>query len=238
MKISLVIPACNEEGNIGRLVEECYDSIPAKTLGEVIVIDDCSSDGTVPEIKALKPKYKDLRLIRHETNAGQSAAMRTGILAAKFDVIAQLDGDGQNDPADIPRLLEILGEPGGDGPALVGGIRTKRRDSGSKRLASKAANAIRDFVLKDNCPDTGCGTKVYWRETALKIPFFTGFHRYLPAFFQSYGKKTEFLPVNDRPRLAGKSKYNNLRRAIWGLYDLFGVSWLRKRTVAPKTTEE
>ncbi len=238
MKVSLVIPACNEEGNIGRLIEECYENIPNKILGELIVVDDCSTDGTVSEVTALKTSHKNLRLVQHRTNAGQSAAMRTGILAAKFNVIAQLDGDGQNDPADIPKLLDVLGKPGGDGPALVGGVRTKRRDTGSKRLASKSANAIRDFVLKDNCPDTGCGTKVYWRETALLLPFFNGYHRYLPAFFQSYGLKTEFRPVNDRPRLAGKSKYNNIQRAIWGLYDLFGVSWLRKRTVAPRTTEE
>ena len=238
MKISLVIPACNEEGNIGRLVEECYSVIPTNILGELLVVDDCSTDGTAQEIANLQKKNANLRLLRHVTNAGQSAAMRTGIQAAKFDVGAQLDGDGQNDPADIEKLLSVLGEPGGDGAALVGGIRTKRRDTGSKRLASRAANAIRDFVLKDNCPDTGCGTKVYWRDVALQLPFFSGYHRYLPAFFQTYGYKTEFRPVNDRPRVAGQSKYNNFSRAIWGLYDLFGVRWLRKRTVAPKVTEE
>jgi len=238
MKISLVIPACNEEGNIGRLVEECFMAIPAAALGELIVVDDCSSDGTAQEVIKLKRSRSNLRLLRHATNAGQSAALRSGILAARFAVIAQLDGDGQNDPADLPLLLKILGKPGGDGPALVGGIRTNRKDTGSKRFASRAANKIRDFILRDDCPDTGCGTKVYWREAFLKLPFFSGVHRYLPALFQSCGYKTEFLPVNDRPRIAGHSKYNNFNRAMLGIYDLFGVRWLRRRTIVPETREE
>lgn len=237
MKISLVIPAYNEEGNIGRLIVESFDSIPKTVLGELIVVDDCSSDNTAQEILELKQKHKSLRLIRHQSNAGQSAALRTGILAAKHDIIAQLDGDGQNDPADIPKMVEMLGKPGGDGPALIGGIRTKRKDTGSKRWASRAANRIRDWVLRDDCPDTGCGTKVYWREAFLKLPFFTSIHRYLPALFQTYGYSCAYVPVNDRPRTAGVSKYNNFNRALVGLYDLFGVRWLRKRTKAPQTEE-
>lgn len=239
MQISVVIPAFNEEGNIGRLVAETFAAVPQGRLGEVIVVDDCSNDGTAAEVAALKPRFPGLRLIRHLTNAGQSASLRTGILAARYAVIAQMDGDGQNDPADIPALLGRLATPGDrSGPALVGGVRTRRKDTGSKRLASRAANWIRDAVLADNCPDTGCGIKVYWREAFLLLPFFTSLHRYLPALFQSYGYATAYAPVNDRPRLAGVSKYNNLGRALIGLYDLFGVTWLRRRTRAPEWREE
>ena len=238
MQISLVIPAYNEAGNIEKLVEESFSAIPDEMMGELIVVDDCSSDATYQSVVALKGNYPKLRCLKHVTNAGQSAALRTGILAANFDIVAQLDGDGQNDPHDLPNLVNMLGEPGSDGVALVGGIRTKRKDTGSKRWASKAANWIRDSVLKDDCPDTGCGTKVYWREAFMKLPFFTSIHRYLPALFQTYGYKTAYIPVNDRPRMSGVSKYNNLNRALVGLYDLVGVSWLRKRTKHPKVTEE
>jgi len=237
MKFSLVIPAFNEEGNIGKLVDEAFSVIPVRMLGELIVVDDCSTDKTSDEVIALKTKYKKLRLIRHQTNAGQSTALRTGILAAKFDIIAQLDGDGQNDPADFEAMIKLLDEPGGDGAALVGGVRTKRKNTGSKRWASKAANTIRNMLLKDDCPDTGCGTKLYWREAFMKLPFFTSIHRYLPALFQTYGYQCVYHPVNDRPRVAGVSKYNNLNRALIGIYDLFGVCWLRKRAKAPDREE-
>jgi dolichol-phosphate mannosyltransferase len=238
MKISVVIPAYNEEGNIGRLVAETFDAIPGAVIGEVIVVDDGSKDATSAEIRALAAGNRKLRLVRHETNAGQSAALRSGVLAAKFPVIATMDGDGQNDPRDIPALLAKLAAPGSrSGPALVGGIRANRQDSGSKKLASRAANAIRDFVLRDDCPDTGCGIKVFWRESFLLLPFFTSVHRYLPALFQTYGWKTAYVPVNDRPRVLGVSKYNNFNRALIGFYDLFGVSWLRRRTRHPETSE-
>ena len=213
MNISVVIPAYNEEGNIGRLVEETFDKVWEPLLGEVIVVDDCSSDGTGAEIRALKDKHPNLRLLRHQINAGQSASLRSGIAAARNDVIAQMDGDGQNDPADIEKLARRLGSPGGDGPALVGGVRTTRRDTGSKRFASKVANWIRGTILQDDCPDTGCGIKVYHRDALMLLPYFTSMHRYLPALFQTYGWHTAFEPVNDRPRMAGVSKYNNLNRA-------------------------
>ena len=240
MRVSVVIPALNEAGNIGRLVEETYRVVPPHLLGEVIVVDDASTDATPDEIKALisAGQLPNLRYLRHDVRSGQSTAMRSGILAARFSVIATMDGDGQNDPADIPRLLERLAEPGAPGPALVGGWRTSRKDTGSKRWASKAANWIRDAILKDNCPDTGCGIKVYWREAFLLLPFFTSVHRYLPAMFLTYGREVAYLPVNDRQRLAGQSKYNNLGRALIGIYDLVGVSWLRKRTKAPAIVEQ
>ncbi|MCH9808101.1 MAG: glycosyltransferase family 2 protein [Alphaproteobacteria bacterium] len=239
MRITVVIPALNEAGNIGRLVAETYEHVPADNLAEVIVVDDGSDDATPDEITALieSGNHPGLRLLRHDARSGQSAALRSGITAALSPVIATMDGDGQNDPRDIPKLLEHLGEPGGDGPALVNGWRTTRKDTGSKRWASRAANKIRDWVLRDECPDTGCGIKVYWREAFLRLPFFTSMHRYLPALFQTYGLKAAYVPVNDRPRQVGQSKYNNLNRALVGIYDLFGVTWLRRRTLAPKVIE-
>lgn len=240
MRVSVVIPALNEAGNIGRLVEETYDVVPSDMLGEVIVVDDCSEDNTGSEVKALiaRGTLTGLRYLRHDSRSGQSAAMRTGILAAQCPVIATMDGDGQNDPRDIPGLVERLAAPGTRGPALVGGVRTNRKAEGSKRIASKWANRIRDRVLKDDCPDTGCGIKVYWREAFLRLPYFTSMHRYLPALFLTYGHETAYVPVNDRARIAGKSKYNNIGRALVGLYDLIGVSWLRKRTKIPMIVED
>ncbi len=240
MRISVVIPALNEAGNIGRLVEETYATVPADTLAEVIVVDDASQDATGAEVKSLiqSDRFPGLRYLRHGQIAGQSAAIRTGILAATSPIIATMDGDGQNDPRDIPCLLRRLAPPGGNGPALVGGVRTERKAEGAKRFASRAANGIRDVVLKDNCPDTGCGIKVYWREAFLRLPFFTSMHRYLPALFLTYGHEVAYVPVNDRPRQAGQSKYNNLGRALIGLYDLVGVSWLRRRTRVPEIVED
>ena len=240
MRVAVVIPALNEAGNIGRLVEETYAQVPAGMLAEVIVVDDCSEDTTGSEIKALiaRGTLPGLRYLRHGERSGQSTAMRTGILAATSPVIATMDGDGQNDPADIPRLIEQLAAPGAKGPALVGGVRTDRKAEGSKRIASRFANWLRDRILKDDCPDTGCGIKVYWRDAFLRLPFFTSMHRYLPALFISYGHKVAYAPVNDRPRIAGKSKYTNLGRALVGIYDLIGVSWIRRRTKGPVIVEE
>ncbi len=238
MRVSVVIPAYNEEGNIGRLIEETYAEVPAGVLGQVIVVDDASDDGTRAEILALLPRFATLRYLRHGARAGQSAALRSGVLAASEPVIATMDGDGQNDPRDIPKLLENLAPPGASGAALVGGIRASRKATGSRRWASRMANWIRDRVLKDDCPDTGCGVKVYWREAFLRLPYFTSMHRYLPALFQSYGHEVAYVPVGDRPRLAGQSKYSNLGRALIGLYDLFGVTWLRKRTKVPPIAED
>jgi dolichol-phosphate mannosyltransferase len=237
VRISVVIPAFNEEGNIGRLIEETFAAVSDQVLGEVIAVDDDSDDRTGDEIKGLVWLYPRLRYMKHGRRAGQSATLRTGILAARFPVIATMDGDGQNDPQDILRLYSRLG-PDRQGPALVGGVRADRQDTGSKRLASRFANWLRDKVLADGCPDTGCGIKVFKREAYLALPYFSSMHRYLPALFLTYGHEVAFEPVNDRPRLRGVSKYTNLGRALIGLYDLVGVSWLRKRTVIPPVVEE
>ena len=238
MRISVVIPAFNEAGNIGRLVEETFKVVPGDILAEVIIIDDCSDDSTGDEVKALADSYDNLRYIRHGSRSGQSTALRTGITVAGNPIIATMDGDGQNDPNDIVSLLDKLGEPGSDGPALVGGVRAKRKAKGSRRFASTFANWLRDKILNDDCPDTGCGIKVYWREAFLRLPFFTSMHRYLPALFLTYGHKVDYGDVNDRPRVAGTSKYTNFGRALVGIYDLFGVTWLRKRTKTPQISED
>ncbi|MCK0196609.1 glycosyltransferase family 2 protein [Ancylobacter sp. 6x-1] len=240
-RVSVVIPAFEEAGNIGRLVTETFAAIADGDLGEVIVVDDCSADGTGAEVKALLATFPKLRYLRHATRAGQSAALRSGVLAARFPIIATMDGDGQNVPADIPHLLARLGRPeaGEEGePALVGGIRAKRLATGSRRWASRFANGLRAWMLKDECPDTGCGIKVYRRDAFLLLPFFTSMHRYLPALFLSYGHEVAYVPVGDRDRLAGTSKYTNLGRALIGIYDLIGVTWLRRRTLKPRIAED
>ena len=237
MRISVVIPAFNEEGNIGGLIEETFAEVPETALGEVIAVDDASGDGTGAEIKALLGKYQLLRYLRHGQRAGQSAALRTGVLAARFPVIATMDGDGQNDPADIMKLARRLGSEGFE-PAMAAGIRAGRKGPSSRKAASRFANFIRDKVLADGCPDTGCGIKLYRREAFLELPFFITMHRYLPALFLTYGHEIAYEAVNDRPRLRGTSKYTNLGRALIGLYDLVGVSWLRKRTLIPPIAED
>ena len=238
MSVSVVIPALNEAGNIGRLIEETYAAIPGDRLAEVIVVDDCSDDATGDEIKALIARYPGLRYLRHGIRSGQSAAIRTGVLAASGPIIATMDGDGQNDPHDIPNLLARLGANINDRPVMVGGVRAKRKAVGSRKLASVIANRIRNAAFKDNCPDSGCGIKVYWREAYLRLPFFTSMHRFMPALFLMNGYRVAYEPVNDRARLAGQSKYTNFGRALTGLYDLFGVVWLRKRTKVPPITED
>ncbi len=238
MTVTVVIPALNEEGNVGRLIHETFRVVPQEILGEMIVIDDGSCDNTGDEIKSLISIYPRLRYIRHRSRTGQSAAIRTGVLAAQSPIIATMDGDGQNDPADIPKLLGRLGAPGHAGPALVAGLRARRYAKNSRRMASSLANMTRQAILRDGCPDSGCGIKVFRRDAFLRLPFFTSMHRFSPALFLIYGQKVELVPVNDRPRLAGKSKYTNLSRFFLGIYDMAGIIWLRRRTRLPDISED
>ena len=232
-KLAVVIPAFNEAGNIGLLIQEVVAAIPPALLREIVVVDDGSEDETGREIDAMHSLVPQVRAVRHDRRSGQSAALRTGVRIATAPLVATLDGDGQNDPHDIPALLAALEAASPDGIALAGGIRTKRRAESSKRIASKAANWLRDAILADGCPDTGCGLKVFRRDVFLDLPYFSGMHRYLPALVQAYGFGAVYVPVNDRPRRAGVSKYTNLGRALIGVYDLIGVRWLIKRTILP-----
>ncbi len=233
-QISVVIPVHNEAGNIASLVTEVFNVIPAEMLGEVIVVDDASTDTSHDEVADLLSDHPDLRLIQHDKNAGQSAAMRTGVAAARFPLIATMDGDGQNPPGDVPALVAAWQA---HGPQLVGGHRTKRRDTWSKRTVSKWANWLRRSILRDDCPDTGCGLKVFERDRHMALPFFQGQHRYLPALFRAQGCTVVFLPVGDRDRVHGRSKYTNWRRGVQGVPDLMGVAWL-VRGARPVTSHE
>lgn len=229
--LAVVIPALNEAGNIGNLVRETAACVPAHLLREIVVVDDGSTDATAAEVAALLPTIPALRLVRHPHRAGQSAAVRTGMRTATAPFVATMDGDGQNDPHDIEALFARLVRADDPALALVGGTREKRRATWSKRLASRVANTIRATLLADHCPDTGCGIKVIRREVYIDLPYFSGQHRYLPALVRAYGYEAAYLPVNDRARRLGQSKYTNFGRALLGIYDLIGVSWLIRRTV-------
>ena len=235
-QLSVVIPAFNEEGNIAALLAECVAALRGVVDFEVIFVDDRSRDGTLAVLQAAKANTPELRVIAHETQSGQSTAIRTGVKAARGAWVATLDGDGQNDPADLPRLLAAR-DAGAPGVKLYAGWRVNRQDTGSKKWASKWANGIRSRLLRDATPDTGCGTKLFERAAFLDLPYFDHMHRYLPALMQRAGWQTVSVPVNHRPRGAGASKYTNLGRALVGVRDLMGVAWLIKRSKLTATRE-
>src|SRR5690606_19061235 len=231
--LSVVVPAFNEEGNVAPLVGEIVSALRGRVPFEIVYVDDASKDGTLARLQALKPEVPELRVVRHLRQAGQSTAIRNGVKAARGAWIATLDGDGQNDPADIPKLLAER-DRGSDGVKLFAGWRVDRKDTGSKRIASRLANAIRSRMLRDATPDTGCGIKLFERDAFLELPHFDHMHRYLPALMQRAGYQTVSVPVNHRHRGTGVSKYNNLQRALVGISDLRGVAWLiRRGKVAP-----
>jgi dolichol-phosphate mannosyltransferase len=232
-QLSVVVPVFNEQDNVAPLIGEIVSALRGRAPDdggefEIVYVDDHSRDGTLAKLQQLKAEVPELRVIHHVTQSGQSTALRTGIKAARGAWIATLDGDGQNDPADIPKLLAERGRAGSD-IKLFAGWRVQRQDSGSKRLASKLANAIRARMLRDDTPDTGCGIKLFEREVFLDLPHFNHMHRYLPALIQRAGWKTVSVPVNHRARSTGVSKYNNLNRALVGIADLRGVAWLIRR---------
>lgn len=195
---------------------------------EMIFVDDASRDDTRKALLDLKPELPALRVLWHEKNAGQSRAIRTGVLGARGEMIVTLDGDGQNDPADAPRLAAQL-QASPPGVAMVGGVRAKRRDSAAKRLASRIGNGARQAVLRDGAVDTGCGLKAFRRDAFLRLPYFDHMHRYLPALMLREGYEIAFAPVNHRHRESGRSKYTNLGRLWASLSDLAGVIWLKGR---------
>ncbi len=238
MDLSIVIPVRNEAANIAPLVAEIRAALEAKLDYEIVYVDDGSTDATAAEIKTLKRGFPRLRLLRHAARAGQSAAIRSGVKAARSAWIATLDGDGQNDPADIPRLWEIARQTTETEKLLIAGFRHKRRDSTVKRLASRIANAVRASLLGDGTPDTGCGLKLFRRELYLDLPFFDHNHRFLPALVLRQGGRVSSVEVNHRPRERGISNYRVFDRLWVGITDLAGVLWLKRRASNPEIAEE
>ncbi|HEY1035328.1 MAG TPA: glycosyltransferase family 2 protein [Pseudoxanthomonas sp.] len=227
--LSIVIPVFNERGNIGPLVHEVVQHLRGRVPFDIVCVDDHSDDDTRDVLTALKAEVPELRVLVHQRRSGQSTAIRTGVKHALSPWIATLDGDGQNDPADIPKLLAARDE--GDAQTrLYAGWRVDRKDTASKRWASRWANGIRQRLLRDDTPDTGCGIKLFERAAFLDLPYFDHMHRYLPALMQRAGWKTVSVPVSHRPRGSGQSKYTNLGRALVGIKDLMGVSWLIQRS--------
>ncbi len=228
IELSVIVPVHNEEDNVASLIEEIVAALRGRTSFEIVYVDDASRDTTPDKLRHALDFYPELRAIRHVQQSGQSTAIRNGVKAAHGAWIATLDGDGQNDPADIPKLLAAR-DAGAAETKLYAGWRVNRQDSDSKRWASKWANAIRSRLLNDATPDTGCGIKLFERAAFLDLPYFNHMHRYLPALMQRAGWKTVSVPVNHRARTAGISKYNNLNRALVGISDLRGVAWLIRR---------
>lgn len=232
MDISVIIPAKNEAKNITPLLEEVRVALAGEVY-EVIVVDDGSTDGTFAELCALKKGgFAELRILRHANSLGQSTSLYHAALASRGQWLVTLDGDGQNDPADIPGMLALVRgtEGGADAVKLVAGIRVTRRDNASKRWASRFANRLRMRLLQDATPDTGCGLKLIEKRFFLGLPYFDHMHRFIPALVQRHNGNMINCPVNHRPRGAGVSKYGNMDRALAGILDLFGVWWLLKRT--------
>ncbi len=234
MDLSVVIPVRNEAPNIAPLVAEIRAALKGLVEYEIVYVDDGSSDDTAAIIRRMAGDFPRLRLVRHARSCGQSAAIRTGVKAARAAWIATLDGDGQNDPADITRLWEIARRAPAEPPLLVAGHRLKRRDSAVKRLTSRLANAVRRGLLGDGTPDTGCGLKLFRREIFLDLPYFDHMHRFLPALVQRQGGQTVSVIVNHRPRERGVSNYGTFDRLWVGIADLLGVLWLQRRAKVPE----
>ena len=233
--VAIVVAVFNEADNVAAVTEEILAAAAPLKPFELIYVDDGSDDATRDRLRALRArgtKASAIRILRHDRRCGKTAALITGIAAARAPWIVTMDGDGQDDAADVPRLLELAATAGGRAP-LIAGIRTNRRDRWSRRLATRVANGLRQALLRDGCPDTACGLKAFRRDAFLRLPVFEGMHRFLPALFQTYGHPLVCCPVNHRPRLSGRSKYTNFGRAMIGLADMLGVIWLRRRTRLP-----
>ena len=237
MDLSVVVPVLNEAENIPGLVGEIRAALDGRLAYEIVYVDDGSTDESVAVLRRLAAEREGLRLVRHGARCGQSAAIRTGVKAARGPWIATLDGDGQNDPADIPLLWAAREGAGADALLLVAGHRQKRRDSWSKRWASRIANRVRSSLLDDRTPDTGCGLKLFPRALFLELPYFDHMHRFLGALVIRAGGTVRSVPVNHRPRLRGASKYGVLDRLWVGIADLAGVMWLKRRSHRPRVEE-
>ena len=236
--VAVVVPVRNEAGNIAALVAEIAKALDGQWRFEVIYVNDGSSDGSEAELKRLMAQYSWLRRVRHKRSCGQSAAVRSGVTAARAPLVVTLDGDGQNDPAFIPAMLRAL-EAGAPRIGLIAGQRVGRKASGFKKFQSRIANAVRGAVLRDGTRDTGCGLKAFPREVFLSLPYFDGLHRFLPALVKREGYAIGYVDVVDRPRGAGVSNYGLFDRLWVGILDLAGVWWLiRRKKRVPEILED
>lgn len=234
-QLSVVVPVRNEQDNVESLISEINAALKSVIQHEIVYVDDGSTDATYANLRALQNQYSQLRIVRHVKSCGQSTAVRTGVKFAQYDWVATLDGDGQNNPADIPKLLSALDE----GVELVGGNRRQsRRDTWVKRMSSVIANTVRSNMLRDDTPDTGCGLKLFSRAAFLDLPYFDHMHRFLPALIKRRGGKVVSVHVSHRNREHGKSNYGTLDRLMVGVVDLFGVAWLQRRAKIPQLLED
>lgn len=231
LDVSVVVPVKNELDNVEPLISEIAAALRGSERFEIVYVDDGSDDGTTERLVELTEPFPELRAFRHNICSGQSVAICTGVENAKADVIATLDGDGQNDPADIPALLKRLRESDHPDATMVAGWRAKRRDTFIRRLSSRVANGIRGSLLKDQTPDTGCGLKVFPRKAFMQMPHFNHMHRFLPALMIRGGGQVVSVEVNHRPRERGTSKYGVWNRLWVGIVDIRGLMWLIRRPV-------
>ena len=236
MLLSVVIPVRNEAENILPLLAEIHAALAGREF-EVVYVDDGSADATPQRLAGAQGTYPGLRVLAHAESCGQSAALVTGFRAARGDWIVTLDGDGQNDPADIPKLLATRDAAQASNLQLVAGYRKKRQDTWLKRFSSRVANGVRSQLLGDATPDTGCGLKLILRSAVLELPVFDHMHRFLPALIQRNGGATVSVEVNHRPRTRGASNYGMFDRLWVGIVDLFGVMWLQRRVRRPRVRE-
>ncbi|MCB1532086.1 MAG: glycosyltransferase family 2 protein [Alphaproteobacteria bacterium] len=228
--ITVVVPVYNEEDNIQSLIEEISKAGKNLPISEIVYVDDASTDNSFSVLKSLRAHTPELRILKHKKQSGQSAALWTGVKAAGNKLIVTLDGDGQNDPADIKTLFEEYEKYKKATPKImVLGEREKRHDNVVRRISSRLANGIRGGLLKDGTKDTGCSLKMFRRKDYLNLPYFDHMHRFLPALMLRDGVELVHVPVSHRPRLHGKSKYGTLDRALVGISDIRGVLWLQKR---------
>lgn len=234
--ISVVVPVHDEEGAAAPLAREIAAAFAGRAF-EMVFVNDASKDRTLDELRALQAELPMLRVLSHGSNAGQSRAVRTGVLAARGGIVVTLDGDGQNPPTDAPKLADLLAASPPN-VALVGGVRAKRQDSEAKRWASRWANRIRKKLLSDDADDTGCGLKAFRRDVFLRLPYFDHIHRYLPALMIREGYENRYLDVDHRHRETGQSKYTNWGRLMASFSDLVGVMWLKSRSRRPGAISE
>jgi dolichol-phosphate mannosyltransferase len=237
MAVSIVVPVRNEAENVGPLIAEIASVLDGRWNYEIICVNDGSTDATAARLAEIMKLRGNLRQINHATSCGQSAAVRSGVRAARSAIIATLDGDGQNNPVFLPDLISAI-QDGGDRIGLAAGQRVGRQDTGFKKIQSRIANAVRSSVLRDGTRDTGCGLKAFRREVFLMLPFFDGLHRFLPALVRREGYQIAYVDVIDRPRRSGVSNYGFFDRLWIGIMDMAGVWWLiRRKKPTPVATE-